>query len=200
MSARRVLACDLDGCLFDFNSSFIALLNTFCGSTIPPVSADYPSTWGYPLDGGHVTREQWRDVWNLLSSKHGVGFWRHLRPYAWSAPFLTEAAQRFDRVVFVTARPDSTYGATVEALEALGVSNPLVRIANGKRDTLADIGATHLLDDRDVNFDECASLPGLRSFMLDQPWNRHYTHELVERVKTPFAVLQEATNERDKTG
>lgn len=189
MSARRVLACDLDGVIFDFNTSFIALLNTLCGSNIPPVSSSWPSTWSYPLDGGHVTRAQWRAVWSLLSSHHGSGFWRHLPAYGWSTEFLAQADRDFDDVVFVTARPESATDATHDALSVLGVTAPRVRFAHQKRDVLADIGATHFLDDRDLNLDECVSLPGLRSFLLDQPWNRAFTHAGVTRVAHPRALF-----------
>lgn len=183
----RVLACDLDGVIFDFNASFIALLNTFYGARMPASSEAYPDTWHYPLDGKHVTREQYREAWQLLASSYGDGFWRHLPVYRWSREFLRQAGSRFD-VVFVTARPRSAYDATVASLEALGVTRPRVIIADHKFDTLVEIGATHFLDDRDQNFDECASLP-IQHYLLDQPWNRAYRHPRVKRIKMPFALL-----------
>jgi hypothetical protein len=111
---------------------------------------------------------------------------------------LADAYNSFDDIYFVTSRPGpQAQKATEDALEILDVHKPKVIIASDKPPVLMEIKATHFLDDRDKNFEDCilADL-GPSSFqrkfdmfMLDRPWNRHFTHPWVKRIHNVREIL-----------
>ena len=213
---HRVLACDLDGVIFDFNTPYINWLNHKFKSQIPQPSADYPDTWYYVTDGGHVTKEQEGQFWKWAAGEGNYQFWRFLPAYPGAKEFLAGAFDRYSDIYFVTARPGKdAKKASEHALETLGVNRPQVVIASEKVPTLIGIGATDFIDDRDVNFEDVllwgmgqgdvhmndpkiarnlkGSMNGMdlgiNLWMLDRPWNRHYSHPRVTRITDPKEIL-----------
>ena len=196
---RRIGALDLDGCIFDFNTPYARWFNQKYGCNIPMPSDSYPDTWNYPTDGGHVTKEQEREFWKWASTTGNYVFWRFLPAYPNAREFLRYANQAFTEIHFVTSRPGKDVKeATEDALSMMGIPYPNVHIADFKPPVLAEIGATDFLDDRDKNFEDVIKWKmdqqtqfrnPIKLWMLDRPWNRHYSHNYVNRVKDPMEIL-----------
>jgi hypothetical protein len=194
---NKILALDLDGVIFNFNSSYISWLNTNFKAGIPPDGDNYPDTWNYATDGNYVTKEQEKEFWKYASGIGNYSFWRFLTTYPNAKEFLEKCQTHFSEVHYVTSRPgDDVKRATEDALSVLGVKSPSVFIASNKPPVLKQIGATHFLDDRDKNFEDCltfnyqtAQLDDLNMFILDRPWNRHYNHPHVERIFNPNEIF-----------
>ncbi len=161
-------------------------------------SDTYPVKWHYPTEDGHITKEQYREFWEWSSGKGNYVFWRFLPAYPGAREFLRQANQVFSEIHFVTSRPGKDVKeATVDALAMLGIPSPSVHVADYKPPVLKDLGATDFLDDRDKNFMEAIEY-GLNEdngaspvehFILDRPWNRHFNHVWVSRVKDPMEIL-----------
>jgi hypothetical protein len=190
---QRILACDLDGVIFEFNRAYITWLNNKFKCQIPMPSDTYPDTWNYPEDGNYVTKEQTGEFWGWAADKGNYVFWRFLPAYPGAREFLRYANQKFHEIHFVTSRPGKDVKmATTEALQMMGIPSPLVHIADFKPPILKDIGATDFLDDRDKNFDDALAWQLQTSanlWMLDRPWNRHYQHKHVTRIVDPMEML-----------
>jgi hypothetical protein len=184
---HKVLACDLDGVIFNFNDAYAEMFKKY-GINFPKESPEYPSMWDWEAE--LATPEQIKEVWKLINGPHSYQFWRFLTPYKGAKEFLALAQQNFDEVAFVTSRPGrDAKRATVDALTMLGVPSPNVIISHHKVPDLITLGATDFVDDRDKNFEDIlmyeaqnyGTLP-IRLRMYDKPWNRHFNHPRVERI------------------
>jgi hypothetical protein len=197
---NKVLACDLDGIIFNFNKPYTDWLNAKFKVSIPPDDHNYPNTWNYAIDGNFVTKDQEREFWKWAGGVGNYSFWRFLPVYPGAHNFLAAAQAMFDEVVFITSRPGTEVKrATVDALEILGVKNPNVIISSYKVPDLINCGATDFIDDRDKNFEDILAW-GLgqeddttdvraKLWMLDRPWNRHFNHPCVTRISDPMEIL-----------
>jgi 5'(3')-deoxyribonucleotidase len=193
---EKILACDLDGVVFQFNKSYCDLFWELFGIKFPAETSEYPDVWNY--EAQLASQGQIEDVWHEINGVRNFHFWRHLPPYEGAQEFLKQAQEKFDDIYFITSRSGpECQRATEGSLEALGVKDPKVIISNYKVPDLIHIGATDFLDDRDKNFEDCiaaglnednANNP-LNLWMLDKPWNRHYNHPWVERISSPGAIF-----------
>lgn len=211
---NRVLACDLDGVIFDFNAAYINEMNKRYNAGSPFASDTYPTTWYYLTDGNYVTKEQDKEFWSWAANEGNYEFWTSLPSYPGAQEFLRRAFKNFNDVWFVTSRPGKRVKqATTDALKRLGVNEPRVIISSYKVPDMIGVGATDFLDDRDKNFEDVllwgnqegdvrikGNLPkgmngtlnqdlGIKLWMLDRPYNRHFNHPNVQRIHSIFEVL-----------
>jgi hypothetical protein len=185
--SKKVLGLDLDGVIFQFNKSYCDLFKEKFNIEFPPETSLYPDTWNYELSKATVS--QIDEVWEEINNGRNYDFWRNLQPYEGAQDFLDRANEYFDEIHFITSRTGKDCKvATEDALiDQLGVFRPKVIISHYKVPDLIKIGATDFLDDRDKNFEDVlkginvAERPKL--WLLDRPWNRHYSDFSVQRIK-----------------
>ena len=192
----KILACDLDGVLFNFNKAYTKWLNDEFRCEIPPDDHYYPTTWHYPTDDGHVTYKEEAQFWKWLDKgMNSYDFWANLPTYPDAGEFIKDAQDKFDEIVFITVRPgEGAYDGSKDALKFLGVDDPEVIITSNKGPVVEDIGATHFLEDRDKNFDDVIAHghENLKMFLIDRPWNRHYNNDRVIRINQISEVMKNA--------
>jgi len=198
--SKRVLGCDLDGVVFQFNKSYCDLFRQKFDIQFPSETSLYPYKWDYESE--LATKEQIDEVWKDIRGPQNYNFWRNLPVYEGAPEFLKLAHEQFDAVHYITARSGPrAKEATEDALRAIGVKNPHVVVANYKVPHLIALGCTDFLDDRDKNFEDVLyaevfegyglhKMPHL--WMLDRPWNRLFIHPQVTRIVNPTEMLLES--------
>lgn len=149
---KKVIVCDLDGCLVDFNSGFARLLKKIN----PTVKLDYfdsafPAVWGWPKHYGYSAEDESK-AWNEVCNS-GL-FWRSLHPYAtaWDdLEFLQNISRKHD-VYFVTTRPgDTAKDESQQWLIGHGFKLPTVIISSDKQAFCAAVKANIIIDDKPDN-------------------------------------------------
>jgi 5'(3')-deoxyribonucleotidase len=170
------IGIDIDGVLADFNSSFVKLVKTEIGITLPNI----PYSWDYA--GDFLTKQQIYRVWDKI--KKGT-FWSSLEPLGNIERFLSRFYAMYD-LYFITNRPG--YGAKSETewwLNQYGrISFPTVLTVEDKKDKAAIIKALRIYAYIDDNFETCEATSRVtNTFLLDAPYNRLGEIEGVKRIK-----------------
>lgn len=194
-----ILAFDCDGVLADFNSAYGALIVKVSGEDRFPGGwkddPNYPSTWFWEREAGY-TKEVENKVWREHILKEGV-FWTSLKPYE------PETLKRIGKlslthdVYFVTHRMGKkAKQQTEEWLYKHGMVNyPTVICVKESTDKLAilqAIGAEAFIDDKPETCNDTAlGRYGMKTYVLDQPWNRGKTNGKVLRVPSVQAMLED---------
>lgn len=167
------IGCDLDGCLTDFNSAFIELIQKETGIQLPSPSATYPTVWNYHRAGG-VSAQQSDAIWDYIKSS---SFWATLHPLKGALDavqvldFMTRAGHD---VYFITSRPGTFAKYHTETwLKLAGMSNPTVLIADDKGPVVAGLQLDVFIDDKPENIvDAVTARPAVRAYVIDAPYNR----------------------------
>lgn len=169
---KKVIACDLDGVLVDFNSGFAKLLNKIN----PTVKVDifdsaFPVVWGWPKHYGYSPEDEdkaWTEV------KNSGMFWRSLYPYAtaWDdLEFLQNQSRKHD-IYFVTTRPGkSAKDESEQWLAGHGFKLPTVVISGDKAEFCKSVKADIIIDDKPENLYEQPF--NVKTALFRRPYNAH---------------------------
>lgn len=173
-----IIGLDIDGCLADFNTSFINRVIQVTGKDLfPPRPFDIP-TWDYPQHYGYREGEV-SAVWENI--KVDVNFWFGLSGYPDADDALEMISHRTaDDIYFITSRPGKEAKEQTEMwLMDYGVDNPTVLISSQKGLCAAALRLDAYIDDRWENVVDVSQWGKLRTktFLLDRPWNHVNTHD-----------------------
>lgn len=189
---KRVIGCDVDGILADFNTGFIDLIVAIAGRDLfPPRPFDIPC-WDYPQEYGY-TAEEVAAVWAHIQVS--ATFWASLAPYPDAEEmirYLRAAVQAMDDVYFVTSRPGLTAKLQTERwLRKLGFGSPTVLISSNKGYVARALSFDVYIDDRWENVVDVAQwAPRTKVMLMDRPWNRapEHCHADVVRVDSVVGI------------
>lgn len=172
------LALDLDGVIFDFNTSFIALARErfpVAMAGTPDAGPQYPHTWHYLHD--YLSHPQVRDLWSTIIASHS--FWATIPGYAWSEALLRCVLRRADALYFITSRSGwRVQDQTREALNVLTeeyLTGAVIPVANPdkKIPIINALECTHFIDDKPETIQLAAErCLNAKIAIWDQPWNR----------------------------
>jgi uncharacterized HAD superfamily protein len=165
---------DIDGVLADFMYGFTNLAATKF-DTLVTRNHEY-ERWD---ETPGLTREQIQWTWAQIAQSYT--FWIALNPLVLKSTFfkLSRLSERAD-IYYATARTGKHVKWQTETwLRGWDVLNPTVLVTGRKGEVAAALGATHLIDDKAGNA-LCAYYlcPGLKSYILDRPYNR-FDHTIV---------------------
>ena len=185
-----ILGVDLDGCLADFNSSYIARIVDLHGDRLvgpmgtpfsqmlPQHASWYPDCWDYPEAAGY-TDTQMSAVWKSI--KKDPLFWRSLHAFPGTraaCEALERVAAEGHNVYFITSRPGATAKAQSEWwLKGYGLSCPTVIVSPDKAAFTMLLKLDAYIDDRllfvnDVMHSVREAGLLTRVYLQEQPWNR----------------------------
>jgi hypothetical protein len=159
---------DIDGVLADFMHGFTRLAREMgCGNTV--TSSAQQTVWE---TYGDVPPERVNVVWE--NAKASPWFWEDLPALIHHSVFRRiERLQGGHDVYFATSRPGRDAKLqTIRWLRAHGISWPTVIVTSRKGETAAAAGAAYAIDDKAGNAIFTGYQKGVRSYILDAPYNR----------------------------
>lgn len=202
---KFILGIDLDGCLADFTTAYIRLLQRISGVTCTLKEGEEAPCWHFEeqvgFSSGHVAAA-WQEI---KQSRH---FWETLAPYPETHPalhVLVMAMAEGHEVYFMTNRPGrSAHTQTVQWLLRLGIRFPQVLICpeidlgddrgkvSSKGIIAKGLGITHLIDDKIENcYAVLVDSPKTKVFVRDRRWNRKEHAALIDGGAQVVPTLQE---------
>lgn len=182
------IACDIDGVIADFNTSFRDLLKAQTGKEPKEWP---PQKWHWPKD--YCTKKEIDDAWRFVDSSDGE-WWQDLAPLA-PPKALRELAKRHD-LYFLTARWGEGVKRVTEHWIAdhyvIGCPTVLVGLPpDAKSKVMGALEIDVMIDDRVENVTAaCESVE--TCLLFDQPWNRYWDvlPTNVSRVKDLREVVE----------
>ncbi len=194
------IGLDIDGVICDFNHGYVKELIRANGYVIPPRVKSWdikndPDTWDYAVPYGfshEVNEEVWKDISNSYS---GGYFWRQL-PSLLSRDDRKRLNNIMDDhdVYFVSKRPLSMHGATIEWMQEYFPHPHLTVLLSNKKGLIASgLQLQAFFDDKPKNLEDILRACGTTCacFLIDQPWNRDFNHPYITRISSIFAGLEE---------
>jgi hypothetical protein len=185
------IGIDLDGVLASFNPSFVQCLHRHgCTVDFPVQDPDWPSTWHWDRAAGvplSVSAAAWNEV------AHSLIFWVALSPVPGAdddLERLSEMDLEAHAVYFLTVRPGASAKLQTELwLKWRGIKMPTVLVAADatKHFLTRALQLDAIIDDKPDNL--LGHQPRTRLFLYDQPYNRDYQSEEVERVYSVSDML-----------
>jgi len=171
---------DLDGVLGNFGARVIEVANSIWPGKLSP---DFvPDNWNYV---GVLTDEEWDQIWARI--KAIPHFWLDEQPMV-GVEELRALLRPTDEVFFITARMPTVgapplvqsaqwlQGQGLWPREGYSVVLPVLD-AKHKKDLFQGLKLSFMLDDYVPTVEQLNHIPGMRAYVLDQPWNR-YAKEL----------------------
>lgn len=180
--SRLVLVWDIDDvwhpwCDLAHEASIIAGL---C-----PAGTPAPGTWT-PYEAYGVPRERWYEALDLATR---TGFLHQSDPKPEDLEAFDDLTEAGAEHHFVTARgfmdnPELIREITSQWLDThFDGKHQSLHFAKAKGSVASRLGATHAIDDNLGNVEDLEGY-GVRTFLMDQPWNRERTPFGVTRVKS----------------
>lgn len=154
-----IIQFDVDGVLADFNLAFNMKHTERYG-----VPRERPQRWNDQTDA-----LVWEDI------KESPNFWSSLPTLASGSAFrdINTLEYMGHSVYFVTARVGrEPKRQTYEWLKACGIDHPTVIVSLLKAVIAEGLGTTHAIDDKFGNAYVVSLLKGVKSYLLDAPYNR----------------------------
>lgn len=177
-----IIQFDVDGVLADFDAGYRLKYHSIYG-----IMLERATRWDQSTDA--VT-------WDLI--RKDPHFWSDLHPAVPYEVFgqIAALSEQHD-VYFVTHRHGiRPRQQTEDWLADRGIYNPAVIVSGRKADVAAALKATHCIDDKFGNAYVVSLLSGVKSYLLDRPYNQ-VDHGVVggsvRRVPSVDAFLQEIT-------
>lgn len=188
------LGCDIDGCIADFNTAFMALIYKQTGIALPPVSLTYPDVWSYHRAGG-VTKEQDHALWAEIKDS---AFWATLPALAGAQAtlaLLQDMRYAGHHIYFITSRPgEYAKLLTEDWLVQHGFRNPTVLIANRKGPVALGLELDVFIDDKIENCIDVLEAGVDHVFLVNRPYNSTFSRSRIWRVPEAldavYAVLK----------
>ena len=185
MAVKRVVACDLDGCLVCWNTPFAKLLIKAQGEDLLPpdwerTEPEWVTCWDWPSHYGYTKISQ-ELAWH--EARESGDFWYRLPAYKEAQVVLDTLndlvnADEID-LYFITQRSGSRAKQSTEMwLYDRGLLNPTVLVTGNKIPVLKGLGTDFFIDDRLETVIQ-AHRAGLSKgvYLLDRPWNRAGRHD-----------------------
>lgn len=180
--AQMIIACDLDGCLVNFNRGYGELFRYRVKKRFPPYDdPEFPPVWDWPEHYGASKGEVDR-VWSFIYDS--PRFWEDLRPLPdgqRALLLLSLMRKQGHEIYFLTTRKGwNVKGQTWRWLKHHGYSDPTVLIcADGhpnKGHICEGLGVDVMIDDKPENLTYCPRRT--HTYLVDYPHNREYTPPL----------------------
>lgn len=198
----KKVGIDIDGCLADFNNTFIPLIKQVTKRDLFPkgVKADdtFPTDWDYPQLLGY-SNEEVAKVWEAVRADRY--FWFNLKPLE-GAKAVSEALWgrllECDRY-FISDRSGEAAKAQSEMwLETHGIDYPTVLLSKHKGTLCRVLEIDCYIDDKLENIESVQNLGWTRAYLLDKPYNREGRFKAIKVVKSvqEFLDIEELTNEK----
>jgi 5'(3')-deoxyribonucleotidase len=167
------LGIDMDGCLADFNSSFIDRAVGVLGVDKFPERPFEITSWDYPQMYGY-TPEEIKLVWDNIEKDEL--FWYHLQPYKDSFYAMREITKLWEAhhdVYFITNRPGTRAKLQTEAwLLTFGTGiMPTVLLSADKAGCCNSLKIDFYIDDKAENCESVKKNTLTNCLMMAQPWN-----------------------------
>ena len=170
---------DLDGVLADFGKQVIKTANEMWPGKMP---LDYlPQQWSYT---DIFTKEEFSKLWEQIRLTDD--FWQEEQPYYHAVKSLQDFLEYNKKadVYFITSRVETTgesvlrqcsfWLQTYQLWPRYGHSTVIpVADPKYKLDIIAGLKLPFMLDDYDVTVEHLQKLDNCKTYLLDQPWNRH---------------------------
>ncbi len=193
------LGIDIDGCLANFNSSYIDIIVEVTGVNLFPEGCKddvaFPTTWNYELDNGY-TKEQVKKVWDEIV--HNTKFWEKLEAYPDTKETIKELnrlAKKNHDVYFLTHRMGKNAKLQTETwLYNHGMNYPTVLLTGDKGPVLNNLGIKFFVDDKleTVNDIMRQGLDTQHFYLIDRPYNQKNRRPGVKSLPSILAALQAA--------
>lgn len=169
MTAPRRLALDLDGCLCDFNSAFLRVLQELSPNRYAPLQwTQHPPVWFW------MSLYGWTDAdvdlaWSYVHSGHSQ-FWAHLKPLDFDALKDLKRLQTLMDVHFITVRQgEGVEDQTRAWLRQYGLERYDLHFTGEKVARALEHGCDTLIDDNPDNL--CAPAGDLQQYLIHRPYN-----------------------------
>jgi len=187
-----IIACDIDGCLSNFNKGYRIL---FPDHDFPESSPDFPPVWSWPEYYG-VSKKAVSVAWKTI--KNSKTFWEELE----SLPQANEALKALNKlrrkgkneVYFLTTRAGfDCKGQTWRWLKKRGFNDPTILISvqtpQAKGYVCAGLGVDVIIDDRALNLNNVHA--PTRRYLVDAAYNRVISspHKCT-RISTVYEALE----------
>lgn len=154
-----IVQFDVDGVLADFDLGYRLMYRERYG-----IMKEKAQRWDESTD-----EATWSDI------KASPDFWSKLHPLASRADFrdINSLSHMGVSIYFVTARVGrEPKRQTEEWLHVHGIDRPTVVVANRKAAFAEAAGTTHAIDDKFGNAYVVSLIRGVKSYLLDAPYNR----------------------------
>ena len=187
---------DCDGVLSQFGGRVIEIANKLWPGKMP---LDYvPTNWDYT---DALTKDEWKEVW--LEIRATYKFWVNCLPYrenVWALRMFMNKHKDAD-VYFITSRAE-TIGESVLAQTSKWLDwqdlwprhghATVIPVADSqhKAAVIQALQLPFFLDDYAVTVESLQSLPGTKTYVLDQPWNRHVELPRVASVAEYLKIVE----------
>jgi len=156
-----VVQFDVDGVLADFDAGYRRVYEEVHGDKI----VRDPSTWRWNDSKDNAT---WDAIRSLPLFWQGLPSLVDLDTLARIATLASEYP-----VYFITHRHGVKLKQQTESwLYSYGVKNPTVVVSGRKEEAAKANGASHAIDDKAGNAYVVSLLPGVKSYLLDAPYNQ----------------------------
>jgi 5'(3')-deoxyribonucleotidase len=173
---------DLDGVLADFGARIIEVANKLWPGKL--AEGYVPASWDYT---DVFSKEDWSSVWEEV--KRTPYFWRDEQEQGEGANELSAFLMRHSEaeVYYITSRIP-TAGSPVLAQSSQWLRDrglwprrgysTVIPVADPKKkaDVLQALKLPFFLDDYAVTVQGLQTIENLKTYVLDQPWNRYATH------------------------
>lgn len=197
--SRLIIGVDMDGCLADFNGSYMELLKKQTRKDLFPegkTAENYPTEWYYDKAAGYTVNEI-NAAWKYIQ-EDSVDFWENLDVLDDSVvPALDELNRLVDLdladVYFITHRSGREAKIQTETwLTKFHVDNPTVLLSGVKAPVVAGLGLTHFIDDKvETILEVDAWVAGTKTFLKNAPYNTNQAVPTrVTRVETVLEALR----------
>ena len=188
-----IIACDIDGCLADFNRGYGAL---FPDHEFPFHDPNFPAMWHWPQHYGisnSVVHAAWRKI------KSSTTFWENLKPTLGATDglsILNAARSDGHEIYFLTTRSGrDCKGQTWRWLKQYGFSDPSILVSastpQAKGYVCLGLGVDVIIDDRSLNLNN--TYDPTRRYIVDAAYNRapRAPSKKYTRVDTVWHALKE---------
>ena len=170
-----IICCDIDGCLADFNSSYIALIKEVAGVDLFPsgVPSGYvPQCWNFPEALGY-SEEVLGEVWGRIRASRT--FWESLLPLpeVWDIATTGLTSRKHD-IYFLTDRSGiRAKWQTERWLSRYVTEFPTALLVKDKAPVVRALHADVIIDDKfetikNVEYES----PMTRAFLINRPYNQ----------------------------
>lgn len=108
------------------------------------------------------------------------------QPYAGVAEFVSTLLSQGHEVHFITARPQSTFDATLNWFHKYGIPYTSINVignSNCKGVLGKDLGLDIYVDDHVDNIEAMVKNTNIINFLIARPWNIYYNNDNVIRIK-----------------
>jgi hypothetical protein len=199
MSKSPLLLVDVDGCVGEFNTAFLNLLNNMAGRLNQRFPQGEPTVWDWPTDELTFSPGEVDRAWRHIDAERGY-FWRHdVKPMFGTRDALLRLSTLDHtgeaEVYFVTARRTScARRRTAEWLVNAGYTGHPAVITTWLKGKLAKTLKKRdqrvvVIDDKPANLEQCVDIADAL-YLVDHLYNRAAAFGQMVRVRSVMEALE----------